>query len=175
MILHYATKDQPHVRKCANVLTCSLTRSSSYSCFCCFNSAMEFSTSLTKSSVENCSDVQYIYFYNESQKVNVPDGVPEISKRYVHTCKFSRLKISPTARFCFITLVIFSLWFSRNSLTAFGLDRAANCCSFSFIFACSNKVQEQELVHAKRYCEIKSWKIVKSFEDPRPSNRLGYP
>lgn len=44
-----------------NLLTCSFTRSSSYSCLCRLNSAMEFSTSLTRSSVENCSKMQYMW------------------------------------------------------------------------------------------------------------------
>lgn len=51
------------------------------------------------------------------------------------TCRFSRLYISPTARFCFIKFVIFSFWCSRYWFTAFGLERDASCCSFSFIFA----------------------------------------
>lgn len=57
------------------------------------------------------------------------------------TCKFSRLNMSPTARFCLITLVIFSFWLSRYSFTAFGLDRDVNCCSLSFIFACVTQKQ----------------------------------
>lgn len=43
--------------------------------------------------------------------------------------------ISPTTRFCFIKLVIFSFWCSWYSFTAFALDRDGSCCSFSFIFA----------------------------------------
>lgn len=65
----------------------------------------------------------------------------------MYTCKFSRLYISPTARFCFSTFNMLSFWFSRYSLTAFGLDREANCCSFSFIFACATIILEWIPIH----------------------------
>lgn len=61
----------------------------------------------------------------------------------MHTCKFSRRYISPTARFCFINLVILSLWCSRYSFTAFWLVSEANCCSVSFTFACIKIVLNQ--------------------------------
>lgn len=64
------------------------------------------------------------------------------------TCKFSRLKISPTARFCFIKFIMFSLWFSRYLFTAFGLDIVANCCSFSFTFACNGETVDYSFCHA---------------------------
>lgn len=116
-------------------------RSSSYSCLLRLNSAMEFSTSLTNSSVGNCSKVHptHLLFRNciMKQELIYDDVTFEVCE--IDTCKFSRLKISPTARFCFITLIMFSLWSSRYAFTAFGLDRVASCSSFNFIFACSDK------------------------------------
>lgn len=77
-----------------------------------------------------------------------------------HTCRFSRLKISPTAKFCFITWVIFSFWFSKYSFTAFGLEREANCCSFNFILAwvekCKNKnLEESHACITQRHLKAK--------------------
>lgn len=119
-------------------LTCSFTRSSSYSCWCFSNSAMEFFTSFTSSSVENCNTIHECKRTKQNNKTTcVTKGWHKYQIWKTCTSKFSRLKMSPTARFCFITWVIFSLLLSRNSFTAFGLDKYANCCSVSFVFAYS--------------------------------------
>lgn len=89
--------------------------------------------------ISNCMRKQDILFLSSFSEKAKLDGI-EVCVREWCTCRFSRLKMSPTARFCFIMLVIFSFWFAKNSFTALGLDKDANCCSFSFEFAWSSKI-----------------------------------
>lgn len=62
----------------------------------------------------------------------------EHKARHIVTCKFSDLKISPTASICLMILFIFSFSSSRYCWTDLWLDRDASWSLSSFLSACMN-------------------------------------
>ena len=109
-------------------------------CVCvCASSPFQFS--VTKSCILNCLQWElqnhllcnslhntFPHFFFQNKR--------KTDKEWEGTSKFSRLKISATARTCFTEVTISSFFAIRKLLTISSLERFTNCSWVMFILAC---------------------------------------